>query len=105
MGSVDDGALGNQHKMLIAFNHGVKVRNRIKHGDVTAIGHFVLKFLSEYTIQENDRCCVGISVIVMSLYTFGLSMEEIEIFLDNRSNQHDFREEYRLNRKIFMAAG
>ena len=38
MGSVDDGALGNQHKMLIAFNHGVKVRNRIKHGDVTAIG-------------------------------------------------------------------
>lgn len=66
--------------------------------------HFVLKFLSEYMVQENDRCCVGISVIVMSLYTFGLSMEEIEIFLDNRSNQHDFREEYRLNRKIFMAA-
>ncbi len=38
MGSVDNGTLGDQYEMLIVFDHGIKIRNGIEHGDVTTIG-------------------------------------------------------------------
>lgn len=47
---------------------------------------------------------VGISLLVMSLTAFGMSLEQIEKLLNERSSQSEFRKEYQADRKRYMAA-
>lgn len=66
----------------------------------------VLSILRKRQVEkvEFNPDYVGISFLVMTLTAFGMSLEQIEKLLSERSSQSEFRKEYQADRKRYMVA-